>query len=651
MRINRPQNLDLVLSPSKPPLSEIRISQAVERAETVTKIIENRSKNQRISDLVLLQKQGRSDAIVNLTNHEFNFLINQILPLVSSQDQREQAKMSEELKKSMDSEIQDGKNMIRSLNEQICGFEILTEDLKERCAKLESEVEGLKAEAELCKVCHKSTLELTNAVAVGELDFRLERYRLENLTRLNDFDVIISAMKSKMPTETSPGGPSPRKIPRMKAADFMSPFKIEHESQREKVLQVVDDEALDMPPLEKSTDEAATDSEDEVVIIEPQAEVVIVEPEAEKVVPAVVYGPMEKPIWWDKVVPQPEVWTTEATNAFVSEMVDMCARSAVNRVERRERDLAKQAKGWTARSIITAPKAFQVMTQEEAKNFETLEDKQNNHFSILLTGMQVPPKVKKLETVRKYEREYAIQMTTNLYPQFHGSNIKYIKSLKPPGQPWSKPYSLKVTFKAEHVRHHVLSAAAHANLLVRPYMNPRQFETFKQRQVERYQIQGTNVPGPAFLANGGYVPKRIHPSMEAGFEAWEKEYQRRKQFPSREIRLGPRGRTHNMTVTTINMPADPVEDKYWSNALERAYRLHRSQSVPAPRTASRPVQTPVPMPFRGPIVWDQNISRARAAPPTATTVTLGSNWQPLRITTNTSGMAPWPQQPPQGGNQ
>ena len=116
LRLNRPPNLDLILSPNKPALSEIRIAAAAEKAEVVSKVISNRSKKSRLSDLMLLQKSGRSDAIVNLTNHEFNFLINQIIPLVSSQEEASVKVHEEQLR----AEIEEGKNMVQSLNQQIC---------------------------------------------------------------------------------------------------------------------------------------------------------------------------------------------------------------------------------------------------------------------------------------------------------------------------------------------------------------------------------------------------------------------------------------------------------------------------------------------------------------------------------------------------
>ena len=575
VRLNYPQNVDLILSPGKPPLSEIKVETACVKAETVTKIIESRSKKQRLSDLILLQKTGRSDAIVNLTNHEFNFLINQLIPLVS---EHAEVTVSASATDKLCAEIEEGKKMTKELNNQICDFELKNVELVDKVETLSQEVDSLRAEAEFCRELLKSTLELTELVAVGDLDFRLEQYRLENLTRLSDFDVILSDLKAK--------------VAMMKAKDIPQEHQevvdVETEYHRESVFKIVSDEGLEdsMPELEIGSEDEGQSKEEPKVL--------------------------QMSEWLKaKVVPQPDVPSTWEVYALVSEILDNCAFSAVNRSDKGSRETIKQ---WGKRFVKDAPMAFEVMTPEEAKQFESLEDKRNNHFAILLTGMQVPDKVKKLETVKKYEREYAINMAKNIYPQFHESCIKHIKSLKPQGQPWTIPYSLKVTFKSEHVRQHVLAGAAHANLLVRPYMNPRQFEMFRERQKERYQVKGTNEPGPAFLVNGGYVPKPIHPSMEAGFEAWEKEYQRRKQFPKREIVLGGRrGRTKNMTTVTIDMPADPVEDAYWSNALERAYQRHVSTR-------------PAPMPFNGPLQSVPHTSTGRAAPTTAATATWPSTW-------------------------
>ena len=515
---------------------------------------------------------------MNLTNHEFNFLINQIIPLVSSHSEAEVEAHSRE--EQLRSAIEEGKDMVQALNQQICEFEVENEGLKQRISDLESTVVALLAEIDFCQFSVKSTLESTNPIAVSDIDFRLERYRLENLVRLDQFDSIISAVKSEIRSMLE-GKPV------ISHADVHLDREevVEEESHREKVFKIASDEVEDMPPLEKDTD-----SESEIVVLEPREEVVDL---------------------------QPDVPSTPEVYELVSEILDMCAASAVNRARNRadrwERRAAWKAKVWGQKTVADAPMTFEVMTPEEAAHFDSLEDKRNNHFSILLAGMQVPEKVKKLETVMKYEREYAIQMTRNIYPQFHESCIKHIKSLKPQGQPWSKPYSLKVTYKSEHVRQHVLAGAAHANLLVRPYMNQRQFEHFREKQKERYQINGTSIPGSAFLVNGGVVPRQIHPSMEAGFEAWQKEHQRRKQLPKREIVLGGR-RKKNMTTVTIDMPSDPVEDKYWTNALERAYQLHVRRAA-------------APMPFNGPAPWAPSTSRARDVPQNAATATWPLDWQ------------------------
>ena len=590
--MNRPPNLDLILSPNKPALSETRIVAAAEKAEVISKIVGERSKKSRLSDLMLLQKTGRSDALVNLTNHEFNFLINQIIPLVSNQDEERASTREDQLR----SQIEEGKSMIDALNHQICEIEVENEGLKQRISDLEYAAVALMAEIDYCHFSVKSTLELTNPVAVQDVDFRLERYRLENLVRLDQFDSIISAVKSEIKAmlEGRPViPPSEVKLPAILEE------AIEEERHREKVFKIAADHQVDdMPLLEY-------DSEVEIV------EEAVVE---EAVVDEAAVVPDEAV---EAVDTQPDVPSTPEVYELVSEILDKCAATAVsrakNRADRWERRSAWKAKMWGQKTVADAPMTFEVMTPEEAAHFDSLEDRRNNHFSILLAGMQVPDKVKKLETVMKYEREYAIQMTRNIYPQFHESCIKHIKSLKPQGQPWSKPYSLKVTYKSEHVRQHVLAGAAHANLLVRPYMNQRQFENFREKQKERYQVKGTSTPGPAFLVNGGVVPRQIHPSMEAGFEAWQKEYQRRKQVPKREIVLGGR-RKRNMTTVAIDMPSDPVADRYWTNALERAYQLHVRRAA-------------APMPFNGPAPWAPGFFPARAARSPAATATWPLNWQ------------------------
>ena len=62
------------------------------------------------------------------------------------------------------------------------------------------------------------------------------------------------------------------------------------------------------------------------------------------------------------------------------------------------------------------------------------------------------------------------------------------------------------------------------------------------------------------------------------------------------------------------MKTDPAADKYWQNALERAYQLHVKR-------ASAPMQ------YNGPAPWAPSTSQERAAPPTAETVTWPLDWQ------------------------
>ena len=604
----RPANIDLILSPNKPPLSEARTTVANEKAETVVKLIESKSKKSRLSELVLLQKSGRNDAIANLKNYEINYLINQILPLVSSQI--EQKSITEDLQRQINEinedlqrQITEGKNMIRTLNREICEFELQVEGLKDEIKMLNNEVVILKKESQKCKECHKSTLELTmksaELGAVSDLEFRVEEYRLESLLRLNAFDLILSAMTDRL-NKVKGAGPNANAEPDLKAAedngrigvdeeaveavDATLVAMIEEEVHRERVFHIVETPEKDEEPMPDL--EPETQSEDE--------------------------ASSEPPAWMSKVVPQPDVPSSHEVYVAVSTILDSCAFSAVNRSERLNKERARR---WGEKNIKDAPMAFAEMSREECDLVDELtkDDKHHNHFSILLTGMQVPKGVKKLETVMKYEREYAIQMAKNIYPQFHHSCIQYIRSLRPESQSWRKPYSLLVTFKSEHVRQHVLAGAAHANLLVRPYMNSKQFEHFRKKQQERYQVRGTSEPGPAFLANGGVVPRQIHPSMEAGFEAWNKEYQRRKQYPKREIVLGGRGR-RNMTTVAIDMPAEPAADKYWSNALERAYQKHVGR-----RSAQ--------MPFNGPLQSVPHGSREEAVASPAETATWPLNWQ------------------------
>ena len=107
----------------------------------------------------------------------------------------------------------------------------------------------------------------------------------------------------------------------------------------------------------------------------------------------------------------------------------------------------------------------------------------NNHFAIVYSGIKIPAAVKKIKTVYKLERKFATEMTQSIYPQFHPSCIKAIKSLRPPTRPRTEAYSIKV-------RQHILSAACHAHLLVRPCISGKKLEQLKEDQKTRYAVQG-----------------------------------------------------------------------------------------------------------------------------------------------------------------
>ena len=228
------------------------------------------------------------------------------------------------------------------------------------------------------------------------------------------------------------------------------------------------------------------------------------------------------------------------------------------------------------------------MEKAEVEQFELLDyndypdedfpERYDNHFAVVYSGIKIPATVKKIKTVYKLERKFATEMTQSIYPQFHPSCIKAIKSLRPPTRPRTEAYSIKVTFNSEHVRQHILSAACHAHLLVRPCISGKKLAQLKEDQQERYTVQGTSTPGPAFLAYGGAASlKRMHPSTEASMKLWDEEYQRRKKY-NREVVIGGRHR-RNMTTLTVNTPTN-LDSQKWASRLNKEYnRLAMTQSV------------------------------------------------------------------------
>ena len=153
-------------------------------------------------------------------------------------------------------------------------------------------------------------------------------------------------------------------------------------------------------------------------------------------------------------------------------------------------------------------------------------EKFDNHFSMVFFNCKIPGNVRRLETVRRLEREHIEAEGKSIYPQFHLSTVKYIQSLRPRGQSWSEPYNLKVVFKSEHVRRHMMDAAVYAGLLTRPHMSKRQFAQFQREQIARYSVSGTSTPGTPFLCNGGFQLQKPHPATEMNMKYWERRYWR-----------------------------------------------------------------------------------------------------------------------------
>ena len=75
-------NIDLIFSPTKPPITEKRLELAKIKAEDIAVKMSQKSDDFALSELVLLQKSGSPNGVANIRNSEINFLINHVICLV-----------------------------------------------------------------------------------------------------------------------------------------------------------------------------------------------------------------------------------------------------------------------------------------------------------------------------------------------------------------------------------------------------------------------------------------------------------------------------------------------------------------------------------------------------------------------------------------
>ena len=569
---------DLIFSPTKPPLTETRLKSSKLKAVEIATRMSEKKADLALSELVLLQKSGSPNGVANIRVSEFNFLINHVISLVSQvKEMTSDPPKAEEsqppvtaLPGKIESELCDIRFEIRNLKENV-------KDLHSKMSRFEKTIEK-----------DKSTLELACQERSEDLEMTCQMTILENLIRIGQvetqFENLLSA--SQMSSQTS-------------------------------------SESI-------QTAEAVDDSGDDVVVLDISQ--VLGELETESQLNEELFSLHQSTAEADVTASNLENWADGHSLEIARDIVEMVLAMAVPEQPRKMKRVVKTVRFSTnemasqtdevAEVDNARPQVPEAVGDDRARvgvfallkpgeyPEEELAMKKDNHFSIIMTGCKIPATVRKISTIRKLERKFATEMTQSLYPQFHESCIKYIKSLRPRDQPRSVPYDIKVVYGSEHVRQHVLGAACHAQLLVRPFISGRQLEQLQEEQVERYSIQGTSQPGPAFLACGGAASlKRMHPSTEASMRAWNKEYQRRKRF-NREVVVGGR-HTPNMRSVVVDTPVS-LDTRKWNNQLQKAYSKY---------VMTRNVQDF----FNGARLRPQNSSQNMAAAETVRTATSGSN--------------------------
>ena len=594
------QNIDLILTPSKPPLSEAKLKSSLVKAEEISKSVAEKSKNLCLSELSLLKKSGPPNGLANLKIHEFNYLINYVIYLVSNQQIQEAVDHLAEDRRAKKEEIGKNEKLLKDHSEKL-------ENLRERVDSLQGSVESCEKQIRNLN----STLELASSSQAEDLQLAVERVTMEMIVKLNEtadeFRNLISASKVEHVT-----------------------VDVQTNEELEEVLDVVDNSELDLsvPMLEPDTQtslaleaEAAREAEEAFWKLE-KATNTRQRSETVDYLRSIVVELAEDAIDPDVVEAAAQI-RAEVSRVPVEEVGPAVggARKKMNRISKKVSFEDPASNG---------EEAVPQMEKAEVEQFELLDyndypdedfpERYDNHFAVVYSGIKIPATVKKIKTVYKLERKFATEMTQSIYPQFHPSCIKAIKSLRPPTRPRTEAYSIKVTFNSEHVRQHILSAACHAHLLVRPCISGKKLAQLKEDQQERYSVQGTSTPGPAFLAYGGAASlKRMHPSTEASMKLWNEEYQRRKKY-SREVVIGGRHR-RNMTTLTVNAPIN-LDSQKWASRLNKEYnRLVMTQSVRAF--------------FDGVRQQDQRGSESMDAARTAETATWASNGRTTRPSTRT----------------
>ena len=187
------QNIDLILTPSKPPLSEVKLKSSLGKAEEVSKAVAGKSKNLCLSELSLLKKSGPPNGLANLKIHEFNYLINYVIYLVSNQPITAAASQLVEEKKTKAEEAGKNEKFFNEYSSQI-------KNLRERVDSLQGSVESCEKQI---RNFH-TTLELASSSQAEDLQLAVERISMEMIVKLNEtadqFQSLISAPQNMEPS-------------------------------------------------------------------------------------------------------------------------------------------------------------------------------------------------------------------------------------------------------------------------------------------------------------------------------------------------------------------------------------------------------------------------------------------------------------------
>ena len=591
-------NIELIFSPTKPPITEKRLELARKKAEDISVKMSQKSVDFALSELVLLQKSGSPNGVANIRNSEINFLINHVICLVK--EMKSQSSEAEVRPKNVEVQPQ-GKIEI-----QLCDVHFEIKELKDKVKTLQMQISQLERILEK----EKSTLELAFDQKAEDLELTHQMNQLENLIRIGQLESqyadVLSASQQPMQSTQLPTqevvDESNDEIFKLDVEEVLD--GLETESQLNSELNAINGTEDD---AESTLDNWADGHGREIALDMLDMIIEMTIKDAPKA--------MKRTVKHVKHVRFETTDVASQTEAAAAANVpnDGAATAPASRQDRAKVDV------------------FELLKPGEYPE-EELAMKRDNHFSIILTGCKIPASVKKMATVRKLERKFATEMTQSLYPQFHESCIKYIKCLRPRHQPRTEPYDIKVVYGSEHVRQHVLSAACHAQLLVRPFIAGQQLEVLREEQEQRYSIQGTSTPGPAFLACGGAANlRRMHPSTEASMKAYDKEYQRRKKF-KRELTVGGRQRP-NMTTVVVDTPVY-LNTKTWNNQLQKAYsKFVMTRNVRDFFDGAR-LQPPNSYPSMGAAATARTATSGSAEPTTPSSTPMqiwdGQPWQPKK---------------------